>query len=99
MDACTTSLMEPASESLTPTEQRIAALWCEELAVTTPVQPEDNFFSLGGDSVAMMMVIYRIEEIFSVELSPVTLLEAPELRQFCVRVDESVLQASETSSP
>lgn len=72
---------------LTPSERRIAALWTEFLAPPAPLKPTDNFFSLGGDSLAMTMVLFRIKEELGVDLPPAALLEAPELRAFCTQVD------------
>lgn len=49
---------------------------------------EDNFFALGGDSTAMVMVELRIQEELSVELPPGAMLNAPSLRELAHLVDE-----------
>ena len=79
--------LTPGSPALTPAEQAIAALWCEVLVSNAPVQPTDNFFALGGDSLAMTMVLFRIKEELGLELPPGALLEAPDLRSFCAVVE------------
>ncbi len=74
-------------EGLTPTECRIAGLWSEYLATSDPIRSTDNFFALGGDSLAMTILLFRIKEELGVDLPPSALLEAPELRAFCALYD------------
>ena len=82
--------------SLTSTEREIAALWSEVLQTDVPVTPNENFFSLGGDSLAMTMVLFRVQEVFGVELSTAALLETPELGAFAALVDTALLAADQT---
>jgi len=74
---------------LTSTEREVAAIWCEILQLGTSLHPTDNFFSLGGDSLAMTMVLFRVGEALGVELPAAALLETPELRGFCALVDST----------
>src|SRR6266849_5747882 len=74
-------------QSLSVTERGVAELWSEVLTLTRTPSPSDNFFALGGDSMAMVMLEYRIKEEFSVELSPGALLGAPTLRELSAMVD------------
>jgi len=76
------------SADSTPTEREVAALWCEVLH-SPSVTPTDNFFALGGDSLAVMMVLFKVHEVLGVELPPGSLLESPCLRDFCMLVDSS----------
>ncbi len=88
MPGQSTITLDTASAAiLTPSERKIAGLWAEFLAPSAPLKPTDNFFSLGGDSLAMTMVLFRIKEELGVDLPPATLLESPELRAFCTQVD------------
>jgi acyl carrier protein len=64
------------------TVHEIAAIWADVLQLTRPPVPEDNFFSLGGDSLLMTMVLFRVGQVFQIELPPVALLETPELGTF-----------------
>lgn len=73
--------------SLTTTEQRIADLWREIITPPAAIDPTDNFFALGGDSLAMTMVLFRIKEELGIDLPPGILVEVPELRPFCARLD------------
>ncbi len=70
------------NSTINPTVSEIAAIWADVLQLTAVPGPEDNFFSLGGDSLLMTMVLFRVNEAFHIELPPVALLEAPELGAF-----------------
>jgi acyl carrier protein len=82
---------------VTATEERISRMWSEFIAPESPIQPTDNFFALGGDSLAMTMLLFRIKEDLGVDLPPGALLEAPELRAFCACIDVN-LQACSSSA-
>jgi acyl carrier protein len=82
--------------ALTPTEQEVGALWSEILESRVPLQSTDNFFSLGGDSLAMTLVLFRINEVFHIELPAAALLESPELSSFAALLDASLRQADQT---
>lgn len=70
------------------TERAIAALWREALQIPELPSATDNFFALGGDSMTMTMVEFRIKEELSVALPPGALLEAQSLRELSALVDE-----------
>src|SRR5690242_16330410 len=61
------------SDPLTDTERRLATLWCEVLQCREPPLAKDNFFSLGGDSVALTMLLFRVHQEFGLDLPPVTI--------------------------
>ena len=65
----------------------IASIWADVLQLPSPPVPEDNFFSLGGDSLLMTMVLFRVNEAFQIELPPMALLETPELGAFSTIVE------------
>lgn len=71
------------------TEHTLAALWSEILDIPTPAAEED-FFDLGGDSMTMVMVEFRIMEEFSIPLPAGALLQARTLRELTAFVDERV---------
>lgn len=71
------------------TEGILAALWSEILDIPTPVADGD-FFDLGGDSMTMVMVEFRIMEEFSIPLPAGALLQARTLRELTAFVDERV---------
>lgn len=73
----------------TQTEQQIIAIWSDVLQRCEGIEADSNFFALGGDSLAMMMVLFRIGEELSIELSPLALVEAPTPRALATLLDEA----------
>jgi amino acid adenylation domain-containing protein len=53
--------------SLSPTEQRVVEVWREVLGVDR-VGVDDDFFAVGGHSLAAMRVLSRIRDAFDVDL-------------------------------
>lgn len=62
-------------------ERSVASIWQEVLSTRNPPGPSDDFFSLGGDSMAMIMVELRIREELSIDIPDGSLLSAPSLRE------------------
>ena len=60
----------------TELEGRISRVWREVLGIE-PIGATDNFFELGGDSLRGLQVTAKLNRALRVELSPVTLYEAP----------------------
>lgn len=79
--------MHPTAPPLSETERAVAELWKEVLIGTETLTATDNFFALGGDSMAMVTVLFRIQEEFSVELSPAAIFNAPSLGELAALVD------------
>ena len=63
----------------------MAAIWSDVLA-TPLVGLDDNFFALGGDSMALMTLLMRIEETYGVYLEQEAVFEAPTPRALSVIV-------------
>jgi len=74
-------------QSLTDTERRIAALWKDALDISELPSAEDNFFFLGGDSTAMVMIELLIRDEFLVDLPAGVMLDAQSLRELAAFVD------------
>jgi amino acid adenylation domain-containing protein len=68
-------------------EKAIAAIWQETLGVES-VTAEDNFFVLGGHSLLVNQVIYRLNTELGIELPIRVLFEAPTLAELADRVRE-----------
>ncbi|MGV6396002.1 non-ribosomal peptide synthetase [Pseudomonas caspiana] len=66
-------------------QAQIAAIWCEQLKVEQ-VGAEDNFFLLGGNSIAATQVMARLREVLGLELNLRLLFEAPSLGQFAAEI-------------
>ena len=65
----------------TQLEKEIAAIWIEFLRVEK-VSMEDNFFNLGGHSLLAMLLMARMRQDYSIDLSLRTLFESKTLREF-----------------
>jgi acyl carrier protein len=79
-------------------EEIVAGVWREILA-RDAIRVDDDFFSLGGDSVSMLNMLFRLHEIFQVELAPEILLKNPTLAQFTPQVSAALRRvASETAA-
>ncbi|MDO5611891.1 MAG: amino acid adenylation domain-containing protein [Paracoccus sp. (in: a-proteobacteria)] len=75
----------PVAASGGARDQVIAAIWAEVLAVPH-VAPEDDFFALGGDSIAAMRVIGDIRRHLGVDLALRDLFQTPVLARFCAGI-------------
>ncbi len=67
------------------TETALAALWRQVLRVPR-VTPEDDFFELGGDSLAATELASRAERLTGARLSPAALFNAPTLGAFATLI-------------
>jgi acyl carrier protein len=65
-------------------ERLMLEIWQSEIACDA-VGPDDDFFALGGDSLAAVRIMMRVKETFGVELPISRLLETPILREFTLQ--------------
>ena len=73
-----------------PLEQQVAAVWAEVLDVGA-VSRADNFFEIGGDSLAATRIAAQLREQLGVELDAVAVFEAPtvaELAEYLASLKE-----------
>jgi len=77
-----------ADERATPTEAMLAQLW-KWLLQKDQVGPSDDFFLLGGDSLAATQLVLSANEMFNVELSlELVFSGASTIRTMASRIDE-----------
>jgi acyl carrier protein len=76
------------TEFSTDIEHELASLWQQVLNTDSLPRPSDDFFSLGGDSVAMILVELRIREEFSVDLPEGTMLSVSSLRELSQLIEK-----------
>ncbi|UFZ04830.1 amino acid adenylation domain-containing protein [Bradyrhizobium ontarionense] len=76
----------PASEVTTETERRLARLWQDVLRVAT-VGRDDDFFMLGGNSIAAAQIAGTVRDLFGVELDLRNFFDAPTLAVLAAHVD------------
>jgi acyl-CoA synthetase (AMP-forming)/AMP-acid ligase II len=62
-------------------EVELATLWSEVLGIEVPMDPWDDFFALGGSSLALVELTERIAGTFGVEVAPGELVGHPTLRE------------------
>jgi amino acid adenylation domain-containing protein len=82
---------EKAELPRTPLEQEIAALWAEVLG-SGSFGIHDNFFELGGDSIKGAILIHRLQRRLEVELSVMTLFDAPTVAGLAARLDQTLVE-------
>jgi acyl carrier protein len=75
-------------EFSTDIEHELASLWQQVLNTDFLPRPSDDFFSLGGDSVALIMAELRIKEQFSVDLPEGAMLGISSLRELSQLIDK-----------
>ena len=86
---------------LTDTEATIADIWSETFGIPE-IRRHDDFFDLGGDSLASLDISFSIRSAFGVELSPDAFIEHPSLGELAAEVDRkrhSGAQAGQYSLP
>lgn len=77
------------SEPQTPTEKTLAALWCEVLGLAQ-VGRGDDFFALGGHSLAALRLFDRIARVTGVRLPLADLMQAPTLGALAAVLDATL---------
>lgn len=75
----------------TDTERALAAIWREVLTVEE-VGVSDTLTGLGGDSLAAMRVISRVNHAFGTNLSILALFSAPKLAELANLIEENILR-------
>jgi acyl carrier protein len=86
----------PASPVQGETERRLAEVW-QLLLEVEAVGRDDNFFALGGNSLAAARLMFRIREVFGVELPMGSFYAAPALAECAAAIDSARSEASAAS--
>ncbi len=96
------ALPEPPERSaadLTPPrtawEKRVAELWSAVLGVDE-LGLEDDFFDLGGDSLAAEEMVTRIADTYGITVSSRLLVDAPSVAEFASRLDQPLAPTGES---
>jgi amino acid adenylation domain-containing protein len=72
--------------ALTQAESLLAEIWREVLGVEN-VQHDDDLFSRGGNSLAAIQVIARVQELFGEEIPVTAIFDAPKLSEFAKEIE------------
>lgn len=70
----------------TDAQARILAVWCELLS-RDDVGVDDDFFDLGGQSLAAAQVVARVNDAFTVDLPVTAVFEHPTVAELAVAVE------------
>ena len=70
------------------TEQAIADIWSEVLNINN-IGIHDNFFDLGGRSLAMMRVYNKLRALFTLEITAMELFQSPTIEEMANYLMES----------
>jgi phthiocerol/phenolphthiocerol synthesis type-I polyketide synthase E len=76
--------------------QHLTRIW-ENLLGVRPIEPHQNYFDLGGDSLLAVQMFAQIEAVFQVSLPIATLFEAPTIADLA-QIVEREAPKSRTSS-
>ena len=76
-------------------EKRMAGLWCELLQLYE-IGIDDNFFDLGGTSLAAVRMVSLYHRRFDKEIPPVKLFQYPTVSQLCRYLEDSDHSSSPT---
>jgi phthiocerol/phenolphthiocerol synthesis type-I polyketide synthase E len=68
------------------TAKRLTRIW-EDLLGLQPIQPDQNYFDLGGDSLLAVQMFAQIDKVFQLKLPVATLFEAPTITDLAQIVD------------
>ena len=82
----------------TPTEEIVSGVW-EEVLGCTGVGADDNFFDLGGHSLAGVRILLRLRSLLGVQLGLPALFESPTVAALSARVEGLVRDKAGDDSP
>ncbi len=80
-----------------PTETAMAGVWQQVLALPR-VGAHDDFFALGGHSLAAAQIAARLRDLFGVDVGPGALFEAPTVAELARSVDRQLGQRPVTGA-
>jgi amino acid adenylation domain-containing protein len=79
-------------------EEVVARIWAEVLDLPA-VEPDEDFFDIGGDSLSAVQILARIQDRFGVRLPLADFFNAPTVRQLCARLEEALPASAPTPVP
>lgn len=82
-------LMTPYAAPRSETEQQIATIWQDVLAIQQ-VGIHDDFFELGGNSLIITQIHSQIQEAFETELSVANLLQYPTISAVATAMNQPI---------
>ena len=89
------SALSPTKSTMTTTEKGIVDIW-QKILQEPIIQPEDNFFRMGGNSLQAIQVISGIKKQFGVHVSLGKIFESKSLRDLAKEVDTDLIDPYQT---
>jgi len=80
------------ASSTDPVESTLREIWCTVLD-TDHVERDDNFFGLGGNSLAAIRIVAEIQDAFGIELPLISLFKAPTIAAISDRIHRERLRS------
>jgi amino acid adenylation domain-containing protein len=78
-----------AGATVGPTQRALAEVWADVLEVSGPIDGSDDFFELGGDSLAALALLVAVEDRFGRRLPVGTFLSATTLADQAAAIDSA----------
>ncbi|MFC4908293.1 phosphopantetheine-binding protein [Actinomadura gamaensis] len=72
--------------SKSPLQQWVADVWATTLKISEP-ELDDDFYALGGTSLAAVRIVFVVRDRLGVELPLRALLDSADLAAFCAEID------------
>jgi acyl carrier protein len=73
----------------TPTEEAVAAIWTEVLALAA-IGRDDDFFDIGGHSLVAAQIVARLQDAFGIAVSLRMLFDNPSVGALAGEIDRLV---------
>jgi acyl-CoA synthetase (AMP-forming)/AMP-acid ligase II/thioesterase domain-containing protein len=77
-------------------EEKLAGIWADALGVSR-VGIQNNFFTLGGDSLLASRVLAEIHRVFRSDLPLSTAFQAPTIEQLAIVIDQEARAGADSS--
>jgi amino acid adenylation domain-containing protein len=91
--------LEPAGRSAATADERLLCGLFAEVLGLPEVRPEENFFALGGHSLAAAKVVGRLLRLDGVRLPARTIFDAPTVAQLAVELEHARRAGHATARP
>lgn len=83
---------------ISPQKQKLAAIW-KEVLKTEQLSMEDNFFSVGGDSILAIRLISKVNKTFSVSVSLAAFYDAQTFGELAELLIQEMQKGTEKADP
>jgi amino acid adenylation domain-containing protein/non-ribosomal peptide synthase protein (TIGR01720 family) len=96
-DATRQELQVPFVAATTDAEQKIAAIWKDAIGVDS-IGLDDNFFEVGGDSLIMIEVQWKLKDVFGRNVPLAQMFQHPTVRSLAAALSRRSPEEAEAAS-